>query len=222
MSQLNKESGLMLRKHHLKYTLLAFLLCSVFFTLPVFAQTDIQPTVQAFLQAWYVDRKPPAELKSYIAKDNGFNLQPPASSNAPRTEARTDPVQQLFEGAFAKVPIGAEVVRPKSLSDAIEYPLAKQPATSRAQTQPTCATSEQFAICKPDQLPKGSVQPAAQPTGNDPVANYLWHLSKTYKNNLYIVLYTTKGPGLLKETAILYWIPEGGSWKLAAFKGTNW
>jgi hypothetical protein len=66
------------------------------------------------------------------------------------------------------------------------------------------------------------VLPAAKPSGNDPIANYLWHLSQAYKNKLYIVLYSTKGAGLLRETAILYWIQEGDSWKLAAFKGTNW
>ena len=183
----------------------------------------LQTTVQSFLQAWYVDRKSPDELKSYIAKDNGFNLLPPTSANQPVTEARADPVEQLFRGAFTPVPIGAEIAAPKSLRDAIEYPPAKRPVTERAAIQqPPCLTSETFAICKPDQLPKGSVLPTEKPTGKDPIANYLWHLATTYKGNLYIVLYTTTGAGLLKETAILYWIPEGGTWKLAAFMGTNW
>jgi hypothetical protein len=39
---------------------------------------------------------------------------------------------------------------------------------------------------------------------------------------LYVVVYTAKGAGMLKETAVTYWIQENGSWKLAAFMGTNW
>ena len=185
--------------------------------------TELQTTVQSFLQAWYVDRKSTDELKSYIAKDNGFSLLPLTSANLPVTAARADPVQQLFRGAFTAVPIGAEIATPKSLRDAIEYPPAKRPVTERAVSQqPSCLTSETFAICKPDQLPKGSVLPTEKPTGKDPIATYLWHLVTTYKGNVYIVLYTTTGAGLLKETAILYWIPEGGTWKLAAFMGTDW
>lgn len=193
-------------------------------SLPLYAQADIRQTVQSFLQAWYVDRKGPEELKSYIARDNGFNLtQTAPSPNAPVTAARADPVNQLFTGAFTQAPIGSEAVRLKSLSEAIEYSPAKKPPTMRRKTTSgNCMTSLELAICKPDQLPKGTVLPAAKPSGNDPIANYLWHLSQAYKNKLYIVLYSTKGAGLLRETAILYWIQEGDSWKLAAFKGTNW
>jgi len=189
---------------------------------PLYAQADIRQTVQSFLQAWYVDRKSPEELKSYIARDNGFNLTQP-SPKAAVTGVRADPVNQLFTGAFTKVPIGSEAVRLNTLSEAIEYPPAKNPPMkTRKTTSGNCMTSLEFSICAPDQLPKGTVLPAAKPSGNDPIANYLWHLSQAYKNKLYIVLYSTKGAGLLRETAILYWIQEGDSWKLAAFKGTNW
>lgn len=200
----------------------AFALYFLISTQAVHAQTDIQQTVREFLQAWYVDRKSPDELRNYIAKDNGFHSPSNTTSKAPVTAARVDPVQQLFTGAFTRVPVGSESVRPKTLSDAIEYAPAKRPSTARATGQTSCLTSTDFAICKPDQLPKGTVLPTTKPSGNDPVANYLWHLSDAYKNKLYIVLYSTKGAGLLRETAILYWIQEGKSWKLAAFQGTNW
>ena len=190
---------------------------------PLNAQADIQKTVRDFLQAWYVDRKSPEELKNYVAKDNGFSLPSNAqSSNALMTAARTDRVNQLFTGAFTKVPIGSEYVPPKTLSDAIEYAPAKRPSTRRTTSRENCLTSVEFAICTPDQLPKGAVLPATKPSGNDPGANYLWHLSHASKGKLYVVLYSTKGEGLLRETAILYWIQEDNSWKLAAFKGTNW
>lgn len=205
----------------LKYLTCGLMACVLFPARPLFSQTDIQTTVQQFLQAWYVDKKPATELKSYIAKDNGFNLPQLSPSGAPLTAARTDPVTQLFTGAFVNRPLTGEFVPPKTLGDAIEYPPAKRPSTARS-TGPSCLTSEQFAICKPDQLPKGAVLPATKPTGKDPVANYLWHLTQAYKGRLYVVLYTTKGAGLLRETAILYWIEEGNSWKLAAFQGTDW
>lgn len=188
------------------------------------AQTDVQTTVRSFLQAWYVDRKSTDELKGYIATDNGFNLaQGVESPNASKAAAaQIDPLRELFEGAFTKGLLRAEVSAPKTLGDAIEYPPAKRPQTLQARNQSACLTSIEFAVCKPEQLPQGSVLPTSKPSGNDPVANYLWHLSQKYKGRLYVVLYTTKGANLLRETAILYWIQEGNSWKLAAFKGTNW
>jgi hypothetical protein len=206
---------------HLGYFICGSMVCLLLISRPLYPQADIQTTVQQFLQAWYVDKKPPAELKSYIAKDNGFNLPQLRPSGAPLTEARTDPETQLFTGAFARGPSTAEIVPSKTLNDAIEYPPAKRPSTART-TGPSCLTSNEFAICRPELLPKGAVLPTAKPAGNDPVANYLWHLTQAYKGKLYVVLYATKGAGLLRETAILYWIQEGNSWKLAAFQGTNW
>jgi len=50
----------------------------------------------------------------------------------------------------------------------------------------------------------------------------LYHLTQAYKNKLYVAIYSTKGAGMLKETAVTYWIQENGLWKLAAFMGTNW
>ena len=205
-------------------TLICGLTLSLLIPTKVLSQTDVQTTVRTFLQSWYVERKSPEELGSYIAKDNGFALtqsaQPP---NAPRTAAPTDPVKALFTGAFTKGPVGAEAAMPKTLSDVIEYGPAKNVRAATAKTPFRCSlTSIEFAICKPEELPKGSVLPMSKPSGKDPVATYLWHLSQNYKDKLYIVLYSTKGAGLLRETAIQYWIQEGGSWKLAAFQGTNW
>lgn len=205
-------------------TLICGLALSLLISPKTLAQTDVQTTVRTFLQSWYVERKSPEELRSYVARDNGFALprsaQPP---NAPRTAGPKDPISELFAGAFTKGPVGAEAAMPKTLSDVIEYGPAKNVRAAGAKNFPRCSlTSIEFAICKPEELPKGAVLPASKPSGKDPVATYLWHLSQDYKNQLYIVLYSTKGAGLLRETAILYWIQEGGSWKLAAFEGTNW
>jgi hypothetical protein len=54
------------------------------------------------------------------------------------------------------------------------------------------------------------------------VAGFLYHLTQAYKGKLYVVLYTVKGPDMLKETAVTYWIQENGTWKIAAFMGTDW
>jgi hypothetical protein len=190
--------------------------------LPLRAQGDIQTTVRAFLQAWYVDKQSPDSLKSFVAKDNGFNLAPAAPpSKTPLTAARVDPVHALFARAFVSPPIGARYEPPKSLSDAIEYPPAKAPGAMTRSAKGVILSSE-FAIYTAEAAPKGSFLPAAKPSVGDPVTNYLYHLTQAYKGRLYVVVYTAKGAGMLKETAVTYWIQENGSWKLAAFMGTNW
>jgi len=184
------------------------------------AQADIQSAVRSFLQAWYVDKKSPEELKSFVAKDNGFRLQPNPSPNRPSASRTADPLSALFTGAFLQPKVGERPAPPpKSLSEAIEYPPAKN---QNARTNPGDIITNDFAIYKAESLPKGSYFPANQPTGNDPVANFLYHLTQTYKGNLYVVLYAVKGGGMLQETAVTYWIQEDGAWKLAAFMGTNW
>ena len=52
-------------------------------------------------------------------------------------------------------------------------------------------------------------------------AKYLDHLTREYKRRLYVVLYATKGSGLLRENVVLYWILEDSSWKVAMFQGTD-
>jgi hypothetical protein len=186
------------------------------------AQGDIQSAVRAFLQAWYVDKKSPDELKTFVAKDNGFNLTAAAAtSKAPLTAARADPVHSLFAGAFVSVPVGMRLEPAKTLSDAIEFPPAKAPG-AMTRSSPGALVSSEFAVYKPEALPKGGFLPARKPGGNDPVANYLYRLTQAYKGKLYVVVYSTKGAGMLRETAVTYWIPENGVWKLAAFMGTNW
>jgi hypothetical protein len=185
------------------------------------AQGDIQTTVRAFLQAWYVDKQSPDALKSFVAKDNGFNLAPAAPpSRTPLTAARVDPQHELFARAFVSPPIGARFEPPKSLSDAVEYPPAKAPGAMTRSARGVILTSE-FAIYTPEAA-KGSFLPVSKPSAGDPVTTYLYHLTQAYKGKLYVVVYTTKGAGMLKETAVTYWIEENGSWKLAAFMGTNW
>jgi hypothetical protein len=213
----------MKQARRLKSLASALVLCFLLPPPPLHAQADVQKTVRDFLQAWYVDRQSPEQLKSYIAKDNGFNLAQNAQpSTARAATASIDPVNRLFTGAFAKGPTKAELATPKTLSEVIEYAPAGKPRAKASTGQQSCLVTIEFAVCKPEQLPKGAVLPANKPSGKDPVANYLWHLNQNYKNKLYIVLYSTKGAGLLRETAILYWIQEGSSWKLAAFEGTNW
>lgn len=196
------------------------------------AQADAQKTVREFLQAWYVDRKSPEDLKSYVARDNGFNVGR-SQAKGPVALAQQEPVNELFTGAFTKGTIRSESALPQTLGEMIEYAPAKKlqaiaganpkPKQASKQYQPNCAmASEEFAVCKPEELPRGTVLPGSKPLSSDALAMYLWHLSQDYKGKLYVVLYSTKGAGLLRETAIQYWIQEDGAWKLAAFKGTNW
>jgi hypothetical protein len=230
----------MRHSRRLKYFVGGLALCCLASSAPLRAQSDIQQTVRAFLQAWYVDGKGADELKAYIANDNGFNLAPPparvsATTSKPSTEralkpmekaAPADPVTQLFTGAFKSTPPSGTSTAPsenrmlreehavqRPLGDFIEY----VPVKSMAK----CSSSPEFAVCRPADLPKGSLLPSSKPSGNDPVANFLWHLSQAYKNKLYIVMYSTKAEGLVREGVIQYWIQEGNSWKLAAFVGLD-
>jgi hypothetical protein len=214
--------SLEMRNARLKYRIPGAAVGLVASLLPLYAQGDIQPAVRAFLQAWYVDKKSPDELKSFVAKDNGFNLIPAAtSSKAPLTAARADPVRALFAGAFVSPRVGMRFEPPKTLSDAIEFPPAKAPGARTMSVRGAIVSSE-FAIYTPEALPKGGFLPVRKPSGDDPVANYLYHLTQAYKGKLYIAIYSAKGGGMRQETAVTYWIPENGVWKLAAFMGTNW
>ena len=206
----------------LKYSVCSVALIVLSSCLPLYAQADIESTVRNFLQAWYVDKKNPDELSKFIAKDNAFEFAPMESSSSSKSAALVDPWKQVFAGAFAKVPIGARFEAPRSLSDAIEFPPSKNGTAMRTMSREHAIMSGEFAIFKPDALPKGSVLPVSKPSGSDPVAKFLYHLSEAYKDKLYIVVYATKGAGLLRETSVLYWIQEDNSWKLAAFMGTNW
>lgn len=181
-------------------------------------QSDIQSAVRAFLQAWYVDKASPEQLKSFVAKDNGFQSPPPASG--PVTARRVDPMSQLFSGAFAPPKVGERPAPPpKTLSDAIEYPSAKN---RTARTNPGDIVTNEFAIYNPKSLPKGSYLPTKKPASADPVATFLYHLTQAYPGKLYVVLYTVKGANMLQEAVVTYWIQENGAWKMAAFMGTDW
>lgn len=211
-----------MRNARLKYRIAGAAFGIMASLLPLQAQGDIQAAVRSFLQAWYVDKKSPDELKSFVAKDNGFNILPKAPlSKTPVTQSHADPLRELFTRAFVPPPVGARFEPPKSLGDAIEFPPAKNPG-ALTRSGPGTIVSSEFAIYKPEALPKGSFLPAGKPNGNDPVANYLYHLTQAYKGKLYVVIYATKGAGMLQETAVTYWIQENWAWKLAAFMGTNW
>ena len=194
----------------------------------LYAQADIQTAVRNFLQAWYVDRKSPEELKSFVASDNAFNQQPPnpvAAAPAGRGPSRArsappDPLREFFRGAFPPSKVGERAAPPpKSLSDAIEYPPAR---VQGARTMPGSIITNEFAIYPAGSQAAKSFLPAKKPTGNDRVAAYLYHLTQAYKGKLYVVVYTAKGSGMLRETAFTYWIQENGAWKISAFMGTNW
>jgi hypothetical protein len=133
--------------------------------------------------------------------------------------ARADPVHDLFAGAFVAPRVGMRLELPKTLSDAIEFAPAKAPGAMTRAAQGVILSSE-FAIYKPEALPQ--VLPAGKPGETDQVSSFLYHLTQAYKGKLYIAVYSTKGGGMLQETAITYWIQENGVWKLAAFMGTNW
>src|ERR1019366_7957316 len=78
----------------------------------------------------------------------------------------------------------------------------------------------QYAIIDPDSLPDGTLFPAMEGLGNDRnewdiQAQFLDHLRTTSRKQLFVVVYTTHGSGLVNETVFQYWIREGDSWKLA-------
>ena len=115
-----------------------------------------------------------------------------------------------------------------SLKEAIGYP---EPSRIRSQPKLTYLnepSKDYFAIISPDSAADSLFPQSNIPSGQlDPPSQFLGHLREKYfssnpdQNRLSLVVYTTNGDGLVRETSVLYWIKEQTGWKLAAFQGTD-
>jgi len=181
-------------------------------------KADIQSTVRNFLTLWYVE-KDYAQLQKSIAEENVFSKLT-TSEQRERASPR-DIWAQIFADAFED-----SKVRFRSLSEAIGFPEPALPPDAKplfySNAGPDGRLLDPFAVVKPESFPPGSIFPLAAEYAKDRQARYLYDLSQSKKGRLYVVMYVTKGRGLVIETAVLYWVQEGGLWKLAAFQGTDW
>jgi hypothetical protein len=181
----------------------------------------IRTVVQQVLQTWYVKQDYTA-LIQFIAKDNAFSFPPIREE----MHVASTPSQwgKLFHEAFTdrsehfgqlREAIGFSV---DNSSDARSMRFLNANQLGNVE--------DPFGIVSPDSVPPGMFFPLIdvspkQRARFDPRAEYLDHLNRDYKGHLFVVLYATKGAGLLKETAVLYWILENDNWRLAAFQGTD-
>ena len=179
-------------------------------------------TVKDFLNTWYITRDY-GRLMQFVAKDNAL------SDQGIRSEMSRDGHEVSWSQIFgAGVP--SRSARFAKLEDAITYSIPSLPADSGRlkylNAGPGGEVKDPFAIIDPASAPPGSLLPRADLPERerlefDSLARYLDRLNRDYKGHLYVVVYTTKGRDLPRETAVLYWILEDG-WKLALFQGTDW
>ena len=176
-------------------------------------QARLRDTVQAFLNAWYVQADY-NHLRQFIAQDNFFRAQNPQSR-----------WQSYFQAAFKP-----STAKPASLSDAIAYHEMTVPKglpkLQYLNVGSTRKPADPFAIIDPASTPPGAYfPPAGQPASASPHlsvrAQYFDHLRRTYSGRLYLVVYATRSPGLVPEGVVLYWILEGSDWKLAISQTTD-
>lgn len=180
---------------------------------------DISKTVRQFLSEWYVQQGLDG-LNRFIAKDNVPNW---LSEFGVLPHSVTQSFwSALFSEAFEE---GAGSVRFESLSNAIAYQAPDLPLPLKYSNNPV---EDHFAIIDPGSIDETGLLPTDDFPADqmDPSAKFLRHLKQEYraedsKSKLAVVVYTTIGPGLLHEGAVLYWIQEDGVWKLAAFQGTD-
>ena len=180
----------------------------------------LRATTQEFLTLWYVDRAY-GRLMDFIARDNEF--APREGRLQFRLAEGRSPWMEIFQRAFP-----AEGPRVSSLKEAIQYSF---PGTGGSKGLTSLNVTrglllDPFAIVDPVSVPPGSLFPQpdvtpAQRERFDAVAKYLDHLRRGYQGKMYLVLYATRGPQLLDEGVVLYWIAEGPAWKLAMLQGTD-
>lgn len=186
--------------------------------------SDLRETVREFLNEWYV-RQNLDGLSRYLAEDNAARSM--AELGFLPGGAVRSYWDSLFAEAFENGP-GAEHFL--ELSNAIQYREPSLPV-SAASLRYLNDNPEQdhFAILAPNSIADVALLPPTPGQGEqmDPSAQFLKHLKETYRaedpkqNRLLIVVYLATGAGLLKETAVSYWIKEGTAWKIAAFQGTD-
>jgi hypothetical protein len=189
-----------------------------------FPSSNLRETVRDFLSEWYV-RQNLDGLDRFIAKDNA------AYALAERGILPDGVVRShwatLFSQAFEEGP-GAD--RVPELPNAITYQEPSLPKfVPPLKYENENPAADHFAILAPDSTAETALLPSERVNSDqmDPAAQFLRHLKLTYRtkdlehNKLFIVVYATAGTGLLKEGVVQYWIQESGTWKLAAFQGTD-
>jgi hypothetical protein len=186
--------------------------------------SDLRATVREFLNEWYVRQNLDLLVDRFLATDNSVRAL------SQRGFLPDGTVKAYWSNLFAQAfEAGIGTVRFKELPEAIVFKGAALPKySSPLSVTNESSSSDGFAILAPDSIAESSFFPPNEAKIDlDPVAQYLLHLKQEYRNKnplqnrLSIVVYSTYGPGLLREGAVLYWVKEGDSWKLAAFQGTD-
>lgn len=183
---------------------------------------DIQETVQRFLSTWYIDKNF-GSLLGFVARDNVYNA---ANLETLGLKSSSALWLRLFSDAFE-----SSSNRISKLEGALEYhkPAFRDPARNLqyANSEAVNSGAALYGIIDPGSVPDGAVFPRSAATDLqrahwDVQAKYLEHLRQDYRMKLYVVIYATVGPGLVRETVVQYWIKEGNCWRLSALQGTNW
>jgi hypothetical protein len=183
---------------------------------------DITKAVQTFLTTWYVERNF-VGLLDFVARDNVYN-----AANLENLEVRgpSDLWLRLFSDAFE-----SSSTKVSKLENILQF---QEPVFEDTDTklrylnrEAVASGSATFGIIEPDSLPSGSLFASLSATDSEREhwnvqARFLDHLREAYHSKIYVVMYAVTGPGLVHETAILYWIKEGDCWKISAFQGTDW
>jgi hypothetical protein len=191
----------------------------------MFPNSDLQGTVRAFLNEWYIQRSLDRLVDKFLAEDNAARTLTERGL-LPNGVSRSY-WSALFSQAFED---GLGAMRFEELSQVITY---KEPALPKflgpLKYVNETPTNDHFAILAPNSIAENALFPTdgRNPEEMDTEAGFLAHLKELYRlkdpehNRLNVVVYTTTAPGLLHEAVVLYWIQENGAWKLAAFQGTD-
>jgi len=190
-----------------------------------FPSSDLKATVREFLNQWYVRQNLDLLVDRFLAADNSVRALSERGFLPDGTQ------KSFWSNIFAQAfETGIGTVRFQELPQAIVFKGADLPKSVAPLTfMNESPGSDGFAILVPNSPAEGSFLPPNEmkPERPDPVAQYLFRLKQQYRtkdplqNRLSVVVYTTYGPGLLREGAVLYWIKESDTWKLAAFQGTD-
>ena len=184
--------------------------------------SDIEESVHNFLLAWYVEHNFD-RLLGFVAKDNVYNE---ANFKSLGVKSAASLWSRLFSDAFEK-----SEARISKLEGALLYrtPVFDDSSVKLKYVNARIidAGTASYAIIDPDSLPSGALFPSLDAVDQrrvkwDVQAQFLDHLRKAYAKKMYVVVYAVIAAGLVRETAVQYWIKEDNCWKISAFQGTNW
>ncbi len=182
---------------------------------------SFRQTVHEFLENWYVQQNID-RLSQFVAQDNAVRAL--TIKGVLPQGALIAPWVDIFYRAFDSV--GA--IHIDALTEAIDYvEPSYSPSMAHLSYSNEKPSVDHFAIISPTSA--AYFFPADNLTDSDldSAAQFLRHLKRDYaseavtQNRVQVVVYVTKGAGLVREACILYWINESGVWKLAAFQGTD-